>query len=357
MWIKDLFAKASMAVSRDYVDFLSRFDRLHEATHAWHDNRLENLNQRTAGVLILVCMFSAFVYVGLFRPHAQFPAEHYVEIHKGDDLATISKKLAESNVVRSARTLELTVRILGGSRSVHAGDYLFARPVGTFAVARAITTGAYGLEPIRITIPEGATVVDMASMYDKQLFKFDAQHFIDIALPYEGYLYPDTYYFLPNVREDEVLRTMNDNFKINIEPFAKQIEESPYTFHEIVTLASIIEKEAWKPRDQKLISGVLYNRLEIDMRLQVDATFTYTHNKGTYQITLDELADEDNPYNTYVHKGLPPGPIAAVGYSALDAALNPIESDNLFYLADRNGNTYYSRTYSEHLAKKRRYVD
>lgn len=351
------FTQVKMSLSRRYIQFLSRFERFQTTLYNWHDARLENLNQRTAGILVLTFLLSSLLYMGLFRPDVDFPTEHYITIEQGDDLGSIASMLAADNVVRNAHTLELAVRMLGGSRSVHAGDYLFAHPVGTFAIARAITTGTYGLEPIRITIPEGATVVDMAVIYDKRLFKFDPQHFVDIALPYEGYLYPDTYYFLPNVREDEVMRTMNDNFKNHIAEFAQQIDDSPYTFHEIITLASIIEKEAWKPRDQKKIAGVLYNRLDKGMKLQVDATFTYTHNKGTYQITLDDLADEENPYNTYVHKGLPPGPIAAVGHSALDAALNPTKSNYLFYLADRHGNTYYSTTYAEHLKKKRRYVD
>lgn len=355
---KDTFlSKLKMHISREYVQLLSRFERATSVTEDWHDARLENLNQRTAGVLLLALLLGSLLYMGLFLPDGEFPVEHYVSIEKGEDLHSIATTLATDNVVRNTRTLELAVRILGGSRTVHAGDYLFAQPIGTLAVARTITTGTYGLEPVRITIPEGATVVDMATIFDRRLFKFNAQRFIDMALPYEGYLYPDTYYFLPNVRESEVLHTMNDNFKNQVQQFAAQIDASPYTFHEIITLASIIEKEAWKPRDQKFISGVLYNRLEMDMRLQVDATFTYTHNKGTYEITLDELADEDNPYNTYVHKGLPPGPIAAVGYSAIDAALNPTENNYIFYLADRYGNTYYSRTYEEHLTKKRQYVD
>jgi len=346
-----------MFLERLYVRFISWYNRIGMRVTEWHHSRLHDLNKRTFVIVVFGIVFASILYFESFYPTDNFPTEQYITIEEGETLKSLSQSLEDVHIVRSAQWLEFLVRIRGGQRSVRAGDYYFAKPIGAMTVARIITTGAYGLEPMRITIPEGATVADMAIIYDKRLFKFDAESFLKKATPLEGFLYPDTYYFLPNVKEDEVIRVMNDTFDQRIAEFAQQIEESPYTLDEIVTLASIIEKEAWKPADQKLISGVLYNRLERGMLLQVDATFTYTHNKGTYQITTEELKDEDNLYNTYVHKGLPPGPIAAVGYSALDAALNPTPSDYLFYLADRKGNTYFSTTYAEHLRKKRLYVD
>jgi UPF0755 protein len=304
-----------------------------------------------------VLVLSFALYFEALRPPLLFPAEQYITIEEGDNLASLAQSLEEDGIVRSAWWLEIIVRIRGGQRNVKAGDYLFAKPVSAFTIARRITTGAFGLEPIEVTIPEGATVVDMATIFANRLFKFDPERFFQSAIRDEGYLYPDTYSFLPNVREDEVIRVMKDNFTIQIAAFSEQIETSPYTLHEIITLASIIEKEAWKEEDRLLISGVLHNRLNRDMKLQVDATFTYTHNKGTYQITLAELTDENNPYNTYVYKGLPPGPIGSPGRSSINAALNPTPSNYLFYLADRSGNTYYSETYAQHLEKKRLYVD
>ena len=344
-------------LERLYVRFLAWQEHWGDIIFDWHDARLDNLNRRTLLIVALGLIFASILYVETFHPTNDFPIEQYITIEEGETLHSLAQVLEEKSIVRSAEWLTLLVRMRGGEHSVHAGDYLFAKPVGTFSVARIITTGAYGLEPIRITIPEGATVADMAIIYDKRLFKFDADNFLREADALEGYLYPDTYHFLPNVREDEVIRVMQDTFDIRIAEFEDDLAESEYTLHEIITLASIIEKEAWKHKDQKLISGVLHNRLDDGMRLQVDATFTYTHDKGTYDITIAELTDEDNPYNTYVHKGLPPGPIAAVGHSAINAALNPTPSSFYFYLADRSGTTYFSATYAEHLAKKQRYVD
>ena len=331
--------------------------RAYGSVEDWHAERLHNLNRRTLVVIVFVLVLSGALYVEMLRAPSDFPTRQYITIEEGDSLGALARSLQENRVVRSAWWLEAIVRIRGGERTVKAGDYQFAQPINVFAVARRITTGAFGLEPVKITIPEGATVADMTGIYAKYLFKFDPEKFFRAAIDYEGYLWPDTYHFLPNAREDEVIRVMRDAFEKNIAEFQDQIEQSPYTLHEILTLASIIEKEARNDEDRRLISGVLHNRLDRGMRLQVDATFVYTHEKGTYDITIDELTDEDNPYNTYVHEGLPPGPIAAVGRSSIYAALNPTPSDYLFYLADRKGNTYYSETYKEHLAKKRRYVD
>ncbi|MDP2650019.1 MAG: endolytic transglycosylase MltG, partial [bacterium] len=253
--------------------------------------------------------------------------------------------------------LRAVLRLRNDDRAVQAGDYLLKRPRNIFAVARIIANGEFGLEPRRITIPEGATVADMSSMYSRHLLRFDPETFFEGAIEFEGYLFPDTYYFLPNATEEAVIETMRDNFNRRIAGLAPQIEASGYTLHEVVTMASLIEKEARNERDRRLISGVLWNRFERNMLLQVDATFIYTHGKGTYDITLAELLDKDNLYNTYAHAGLPPGPIAAPSESSLRAAINPIESDYLFYLADRSGTTYYSETYEEHLRKKQIYVD
>lgn len=352
-----LIEKLKMISSRAYVRALSWFGSGTHFVTQWQHSRLDNLNRRSLVFLVFVIVLLSALYIEAFRPPATFPAEEYVTIEDGASLRELTRTLAEKEIVRSALWLEVIVRLRGGERNVHAGDYLFAKPVGAFTVARIITTGAFGLEPVRITIPEGATVADMAIIYEKRLFKFDADNFLRLTNNLEGYLYPDTYHFLPNVEEEEVIRVMTDNFDQRVAEFDEDIAASPYSLHEIITLASIIEKEAWKEHDRQLISGVLYNRLNNGMLLQVDATFTYTHNKGTYDITLAELTDKENPYNTYVHAGLPPGPIAAVGRSSIYAALHPTESDYLFYLADRNGTTYYSKTYAEHLAKKRRYVD
>lgn len=314
-------------------------------------------NRRGRAVVLLCVLVGSWLYLDIVRAPLAFPIDTLVTIEPGSSLDGISASLEEAQVVRNATALSLLVRVYGNHDSVKAGDYLFKEPKSLFAVARIISVGAFGLEPVAIRIPEGSDSSDMSVIFEKKLLRFDPDTFLELAVPHEGFLFPDTYYFMPNVREEQIITVMTDNFAQKILPLQPQIESSGSTLHDIVTLASIIEKEASRDADRRKISGVLQHRLSINMPLQVDATFFYTHNKGTYRITLAELRDASNPYNTYVHKGLPPGPIASPGFASIVAALEPTQTTALFYLADRSGNTYYSETYAEHLRKKALYVD
>ena len=348
---------AGMLASRTYVSVKSHLRTTNERLWTWRVARLRNLNRRTRILIVSAMVFSFFIYIEIVRPPATFPSNQLVRITSGHDLDQIALDLKEKRVVRSSRWLKILVRARGSENSVQAGDYLFKYPRNIFSVARVISVGAFGLDPTNITIHEGATIADMAAIFDRHLLAFDPTNFLLEALELEGYLFPDTYHFLPNTSQEEVIAVMRDNFEKHLAQFFPRLVESERSLHEVVIMASLVEKEARNERDRRLIAGVLWNRLDRGMLLQVDATFVYTHGKGTYGITLEELRDDSNPYNTYVYKGLPPGPIASPGESSLSAAINPIESDYLFYLADRKGTTYYSETYEEHLTKKRKYVD
>lgn len=314
-------------------------------------------NRRGRAIVLLLALIGAWIYLDIVRAPLMFPTNTLVTIEPGSSLNSISNALRETHVVRSASALSFLVRLYGSHDSVKAGDYLFKEPKNLFAVARIISVGAFGLEPIAVRIPEGSDSSDMADILQKKLLRFNRDVFLELATPKEGFLFPDTYYFMPNVREEQIITVLTDNFTQKITSLVPDIETSGKTLQEIITLASIIEKEASRDADRRKISGVLWNRLRIGMPLQVDATFFYTHNKGTYRITLAELRDASNEYNTYVHKGLPPGPIASPGFASIVAALEPTETTALFYLADRSGNTYFSDTYAEHLRKKALYVD
>jgi UPF0755 protein len=352
------YEQFKLFLSRTYVRFLS----LTRATHSellpqTKPKLVAKQNRKSLAILIFVLLVSSIVYFEYIRPPADFPVDTLVTLEENKPLITLADSLEEQGVVRSAAILNILTRIRGDALNVHAGDYLFKEPVSVFNIARRIATGAFGIEAVHITIPEGINVYQIADIFEDRLLRFDRELFLEYAEPLEGYLFPDTYFLMPNTKEAELVRIMKHNFDTKIATLESGIQASGRSLEEIVTMASIIEREAKKPNDQKMISGVLWHRIAINMPLQVDATFVYTHNKGSSQITMDELRDKENLYNTYAHKGLPPGPIAAPGLNALTAAVYPTENTYLFYLADSAGTTYFSKTYEEHLAKRQKYIN
>ena len=316
----------------------------------------KNTNRRT---IIIFCILAAFVssfYAYINLPPSQFPVDGYVTIPEGTNVSDAAQILEEKHVVSSGWWLRRIIQVQGKAEKVYAGDYVFKEPITLMRVAKRITSGAFGLEPVKILIPEGSTAKEIAKILDKKLMHFDSTKFVEEAEKFEGYLFPDTYYVLPNIKEQDVIKVLKETLTKKLEPFKDEIAASPYNLHEILTIASIIEKEESDKKDRHMIAGVINNRLKINMALQVDATFLYILGKGTFGLSREDLKHQ-SPYNTYVHAGLPPGPINNPGLSSIRAVLEPSSHPYLFYLADSNGTTYYSKTYEEHLAKKRVYID
>jgi UPF0755 protein len=312
-------------------------------------------NRRTIAILAIAGIAATGAYLFAIRPPDDFPVRELVTVPDGASLRQVAESLAEQHVVRSPLAFEASLYLLGRARSAKSGDYIFTQPVSVWSVARRIATGAFGLEPVRIRIPEGATTREMSDMLSRALPRFNGDKFLLVARPQEGYLFPDTYFFLPNAREDAVLQALRQNFDEKTSGLSQEIASSSRSLKDIVTMASIIEREARNPADRRMISGVLWNRIRKGMPLQVDVTFLYTIGKNTFQLTTADLK-ADNPYNTYVNKGLPPGPIGSPSLDSIQAAIRPTPSKYLFYLADHSGVTHYSETYQQHLEYKRLYL-
>lgn len=337
--------------------FLERALRAYESVVEWLSLRSrEHANQRTIFILLALGASVLYIYLNFVRPPDNFPLNQLVTIEEGTTLRDVSMELEKNSVVRSALAFRIAVTITGHEHDVHAGDYLFKEPRDFFSVARAIVIGAYGLEPMRIRIPEGATTKEMAMIFGGSLLRFNSGKFIEEAGPLEGFLFPDTYYFFPNVPENIVIETMKQNFDAQMPAIQDKINAFGKPLQDVVTMASLLEREARITRDRRMIAGVLWNRLNKGMLLQVDAAFLYTLGKGTFQLTTKDLTT-DSPYNTYRNPGLPPGPIGSPGIDSIVAAVTPIKHDYLYYLADKNGVTHYSKTYAEHLRYKRKYID
>jgi len=300
-----------------------------------------------------IALFVLFVisYHALFTPPRDFPVGGLVSIEKGTTLDGIAELLVEKEAIRSPFLFKSFVIMLAGDRGSLSGEYFFDIPLDSWQVATRVTRGEFGLDPVRITIPEGFTVVDIARKLNEALPSFDEEEFIELAKNEEGYLFPDTYFFLPNIKPAHVVRDMKDNFSKKTLALRDLLEVSGKTYRDVITMASIIEKEAITPADKRLVSGILWKRIDIGMPLQVDAPFAYAIGKNTFQLTLDDLA-VDSPYNTYRNPGLPAGPIANPGMESILAALLPEISSYLFYLSDKKSTIHYSATFEEHKRNK-----
>lgn len=297
-------------------------------------------------IILLLCTF---------RPPKEFPAQKVIQIGQGISLAQVSNLLKEEHVIRSTLLFEISVILLGGETRLQAGDYYFTKPLSLPVIASRFTHGEFGLSPMKITILEGYGVADIARVLKEKLLDFDETTFIAHARNWEGFLFPDTYFFLPHIPPDDVIKIMNDNFKRKIQPLDEKIRKFGKSEHDIVTMASIIEREAMTFEDRRMVSGILWKRIAIGMPLQVDATFLYVNGETTAHLSTQDLAI-DSPYNTYRYKGLPKGPIGNPGLDAILAALEPKKSPYLYYLSDKNGTMHYSKTFEEHKSNKEKYL-
>ncbi|MFH1402578.1 MAG: endolytic transglycosylase MltG [Patescibacteria group bacterium] len=303
------------------------------------------------GGLILVLSFS-FCFI---CPPSDFPVGSIIKIESGKTLTQIAENLENENVIKSAPIFSFLTKILMNEKGVMAGDYFFEEKYSICRVVWRTIRGVFGISPIKITFIEGSTIFDVAGTLKNKFPDFDTEEFLKLAKAEEGFLFPDTYYFLSNVTPAAVIKTMRDNFDIKIKDIAEKIEKFGKTLEEIVIMASILEKEARTLNSKRIISGILWKRIDINMPLQVDAVFPYINGKNTYQLSLADLKI-DSPYNTYTNKGLPIGPIANPSMWSLLAAVTPVDSNYLFYLSDRSGNMYYAADFEQHKQNKRLYM-
>ncbi len=286
---------------------------------------------------------------------ADFPSHKIITIQKSTFLSQAAKTLHDDGIIRSEFLFKVYALLSSGHRQVQAGDYLFDEPQSALRVASRMTHGEQDLPKISITLYEGMTVKEMSKQIKGNIPSFDDTTFYNIAKSFEGYLFPDTYYFYENVTPTHVLETLRDNYAQKIKTALLAIQAFGKPMSEVMAMASIVEREATSTADRKLIAGVLWKRIATDMPLQVDPPFYYILGKGSAQLTKSDLA-MDSPYNLYTHKGLPPTPISNPGLDSILATVTPTETDYLFFLADRRGTIHYATTHDGHLANKDKYL-
>ncbi len=275
-----------------------------------------------------------------------------LSIAKGEGVKEISEQLAAKELVKSAQFFRLYSFFTGKAHKLKPGIYDISPASTTPEIAKQLVSGP--ANEVEVRIAEGANLAEI----DTQLAGFGVilegalvvvpiadlaadYSFLTKAKTLEGFLFPDTYRFYYGSDPKLVARTFLDNFNQKVR---QRIEDSKKGFQEILTIASMIEKEVPDKDERRLVSGIMYKRLSIDMPLQIDATITYAEIHG-------------DAYNTYKWYGLPPGPIGNPGLDAIEAALQPKQSNYLYYLSDpATGKTIFAKTFDEHVANKAKYL-
>jgi len=307
------------------------------------------------GFLGIIFVVLVVLAVFFWAAPATFPVGSMFSLKNGSGLTKLSQELSSHNLIKSEFWFKTFVVLFSGSKGIKAGDYVLSLKQNVITLAKRFTNGEFDLVPVKITFPEGLNIFEMAKIISGKFTKINSADFITQASSAEGYLFPDTYLFLPNVSSEEIIRVMKDNFQKRILTLDPQIKSFNKPLFDIIKIASIVEEEARTDESRRIVAGILWKRLSINMPLQVDSSFKYINGKTTSNLTLDDLKI-DSPYNSYIHKGLPPTPISNPGLASISATVTPIKTDYLYFLSDKIGNMHYAKTYAEHLRNKELYL-
>lgn len=278
-------------------------------------------------------------------------------VSKGDGVRAIAANLATEKLIRSPTVFFLLVKYLGIEHSVQAGDFRLTRAMDATTIAKELT---HGFADIWITTLEGWRVEEMANRLAKDI-DLPESEFLKVAR--EGYMFPDTYLVSPDATSGAIVKIFTDTFDQKVTVTLRQdAQKQKLTLDEVITLASIVEREGVSGEDRPIIAGILLNRLRAGMPLQVDATLQYVlgYQASEKSWWKKYLTDEDkkvrSPYNTYLHTGLPPGPICNPGLASINAVVYPQASDYWYYIHDQKGVAHYAKTVDEHNANIAKYL-
>ncbi len=299
-------------------------------------------------------------------PASLFPNTVIFPVPKGATFKTVTARLVSAGIITHPLYFELLARMAKKRGLLKAGEYSLDTGMTPVRILEILTEGRSIQFPL--TVPEGFSLGDIAVRLEK-VGMGSADEFLKVVRnrkqldrygissdSFEGYLFPDTYLFERGTTEAEIMERMADYFvrKVKTEEILREVEESGLTFHEVVTLASLIEKETAVAREKNLVSGVFHNRLKRGMLLQCDPTVIYAMKNFDGNIRKKDLKI-DSPYNTYRTKGLPPGPIANSGFDSIKAALNPAKNSFLYFVSKKDGSHHFSKSLREHNQAVRKY--
>jgi len=291
-------------------------------------------------------------------------------VEKGWGSTKISHELKDQGFIRSALAFQMYTWTNGFSSRLIDGEYNLSSSMSLKEIAQILRGGSAEKKEVNITIIEGWTNADIAKYLETQGFG-KADDFMAIVqkkadwwddydflaskpnnIDLEGYLFPDTYRVYRDASLESIVKKMLDNFNIKLSAEIRgDIKKQGKTIHEIITLASVIEKEVRTAEERKMVADIFYKRLDIGMALQSDATVNYVTGRGVARASAQDLQVE-SLYNTYKYRGLPPGPISHPALSAILAAVYPTKNDYWYFLTTPSGEVVYSETFEEHVRAK-----
>ncbi|MGE7692977.1 endolytic transglycosylase MltG [Lysinibacillus sp. NPDC094177] len=305
-----------------------------------------------------------------------------VEVPIGSSLGSISTLLEEKGIIKDARVFKYYAKFKNESQ-FQAGKYDLTQSMTLDELIESLKTGKVYRKPVfTMTIPEGLTLEQIGNIVEKKTpytqkefmalvtsdafvqqmkakypdLVTDAVLADNIRYDLEGYLFPATYsYFEEKPSLESIVDEMVGAMDKVVKNYSDVLAEKKMSVHQLLTFASLLEREATAQTDRETIASVFYNRIDQGMPLQTDPTVLYALGSHKDRVLYKDL-EVDNAYNTYKNKGLPPGPIAGAGKTSIEAALNPSKTDYLFFLADKEGVNHFSKTYEEHLQKEEKYL-
>lgn len=325
-----------------------------------------------AGRLLLLALLVLGVLYGIylllsavFGGGEEEPATVVVE--QGDTLSSVADKLEEAGVIESSTVFKLESRVQGGETEIKAGEYRLVPGEDSEQILETLSSGE-SVSAFNITVPEGLTLEQTARVVEEEgsipTEEFEAAagrtdygyDFLEdpAVRTTEGFLFPKKYEFERGVDAAQIVDRLLQQYLLEKEglDFAGAQDRFNLTEYELVTVASLVEKESANPEERSLIAGVIYNRIRSGMPLQIDATVQYALGKAKEDLKLDDL-DVDSPYNTYKNPGLPPGPIASPSRESIQAALEPAETEYLYYVLEADGEEhFFTDDYDEFLEAK-----
>ncbi|MBI2025924.1 MAG: endolytic transglycosylase MltG [Candidatus Levybacteria bacterium] len=307
-------------------------------------------------IIAVVVLLLVFVIISIFwwqngvlPVNSQDNTPKIFSVKNGQGVREIANNLKKENLIRDPVVFFLITKRNGLDKKIQAGDFRLNPSMNAYEIAESLT---HGTLDIWITVPEGYRAEEIADILKTKIPNYDESWRV-ILNQNEGYLFPDTYLIPRGADINTVISIFKNNFQTKYDS-VKSLKTNNLTDAQTVILASLVEREARFEEDRPLVASVIYNRLNIGMKLDIDATLQYAlgYSEDQKRWWKNNLSEEDkkinSPYNTYTNPGLPPAPISNPGLSALKAALNPAQTDYMYYITDSSGKNRYAKTIQEH---------